>query len=109
MRSVSLLAFIELIGGQSRRDTVVNQTPRIGSLLCWVLPGVEVDGDLTGVFESQLANKSAAIINALAFFMFDMREKLKELRVIGAVVRVVTSGAYFLTIGDEVNRLASRE
>lgn len=109
MRKVLLPALIELIGGQSRRETVVNQTPRMGSLLCWVLPGVEVEGDLTGVFESQLANKSAATINALAFFIVDMREKLKELRVIGAVVRVVTSEEHSLTIGGEVNRLASRE
>jgi hypothetical protein len=98
---------MELIGGQSRRETVVSQTPRIGSLLCSDLPGVEVDGDLTGVFESQLTNNSAATISALAFFIFDMREKLKELRVISAVVRVVTSGEHFRTIGGEVNRLAN--
>lgn len=106
-RCILLLALIELIGGQSRRDTVASQTPRIGSLFCWVLPVFTPEGVLTGVFESQLTRNSAAAISAAAFFVFDIREKLKELRVIGAVIRVIASGKYFRTIHGEVNQLAT--
>lgn len=100
---------MELIGGQSRRETVVSQTPRIGSLLCCELPGFTVEDGVVDCFESQLTSKNAATISALAFFRVERREKRKELEVIGAVIRVVTSGEHFRTICGEVNRLASRE
>jgi len=71
------LAFTELIGGQSRRETVVSHTPRTGSLLSAGLVGigglVTVGNGVTSDFgggEEQLASERAtAMATSAADFL----------------------------------------
>lgn len=72
------LAFTELIGGQSRRETVVSHTPRTGSLLSAGLVGIggllTVGNGVTSDFgggEEQLASEraTAMAISAADFLL----------------------------------------
>jgi hypothetical protein len=75
MRRAGLLTFTDETGGQSRRETVVSQTPRTGSLLRADFPGRGsiltggrgVTSDFGGLDE-QLASISAVASSATPVF-----------------------------------------
>ena len=88
------LAFTELIGGQSRRETVVSHTPRTGSLLSvglvgiggFVTGGIGVTSDFGGGEEQLTSERATAIaINAADFLTFLTRVKRCEQAMINSL------------------------